>query len=327
MIRLCRLVKLLAFVVAVGTAGSAFAAQQKAVTEAALAEDAKCTACHDQSAKKPIFAVYQGRHGVRADAAAPKCQDCHGASDVHLKDPGKPTDVVFSARSKHLSPVATINAACLKCHENSAGRANWVGSTHEKEGLACTSCHNNHAPDQKVLGKATQAEVCFTCHKEQRAQVHRVSAHPLALTSLAGAPKMSCSDCHNPHGSTADHLMAKASVNDTCFSCHAEKRGPFLWEHQPVTESCTNCHTPHGSANAPLLKMRQPWLCQECHSGDHANQVDSGANLGLGTVTTINGTQAVAARAPRAQMGGRACMSCHPLVHGSNHPAGAKYQR
>ena len=114
-----------------------------------------------------------------------------------------------------------------------------------------------------MLTKATQPEVCFTCHKTQRAQTHRISTHPL------DAGKMACSDCHNPHGSTGPKLLVKNSVNETCYTCHAEKRGPFLWEHQPVIDDCTNCHTPHGSTNAPLLKARPPWLCQECHSGDH----------------------------------------------------------
>ena len=85
-----------------------------------------------------------------------------------------------------------------------------------------------------VLTKATQPEVCFACHKEQRAQTHRVSTHPI------DAGKMACSDCHNPHGSTGPKLLVKNNVNETCYTCHAEKRGPFLWEHGPVIDDCTN---------------------------------------------------------------------------------------
>ena len=330
--RLYRLTGLLAFVLSLGVAGSA-AAQQTTV-DAALAKDALCTNCHDPSskgyspgAKTDIFTIYQTPHGVSADSAAPTCQSCHGESDVHIKDAGKPTDVTFASHSKKLSSPEERNTKCLACHENSAPRANWAGSQHESQGVACTNCHNIHAPDQKVMAKETQALVCFTCHKEQRAQVHRISAHPLATSSLASVPKMVCSDCHNPHGSTGPNLMVKNSINETCFTCHSEKRGPFLWEHQPVTENCTNCHTPHGSANAPLLKARAPWICQDCHSGDHSNQINSGANLAAGAVTTINGGLMPGALAVRGQMAGRSCMICHSLVHGSNHPGGAKYLR
>ena len=43
--------------------------------------------------------------------------------------------------------------------------------------------------------------------------------------------KITCSDCHNPHGSVTEKLIRQASVNEVCYTCHAEKRGPFLWEH------------------------------------------------------------------------------------------------
>jgi len=116
-------------------------------------------------------------------------------------------------------------------------------------------------------------------------------------------------------------------VNETCYTCHAEKRGPFLFEHGPVTDDCTNCHTPHGSTASPLLKARVPWLCQECHSGDHGAQINSAANLQDGAVTTVNGLNPLANAAGRAQLMARACLNCHVLVHGSNHPAGSKFQR
>ncbi len=309
-------------------ASAAAGAPQASAPQAALEKDAVCRACHGESWVTPLLTVYQTRHGNKADARTPGCQDCHGRSDAHAKDPGASPDVVFGAKSKHLSTADARSASCLGCHESKVlPRTNWTGSQHQTRGVACTDCHNIHAPDQKVLNKATQAEVCFTCHKAQRAQTRRISTHPLAVGPLNGPPKMACSDCHNPHGSTGPSLLVKNTVNETCYTCHPERRGPFLWEHSPVVDSCTNCHTPHGSANAPLLKTRVPWLCQECHSGDHANQVNSGANLAGGGVTTINGLQQPGAAAPRAQLAARACLNCHVLIHGSNHPAGAKFQR
>ena len=92
--------------------------------------------------------------------------------------------------------------------------------------------------------------------------------------------------------------MVKDTVNETCYTCHAEKRGPFLWEHSPVVDDCTNCHTPHGSTKPALLKARVPWLCQECHSGDHGAAINSGANLPTGNATTVNGLQPLAQPEP-----------------------------
>ena len=45
---------------------------------------------------------------------------------------------------------------------------------------------------------------------------------------------MTCSDCHNAHGSAGPMLMVRDSVNETCYTCHMEKRGPFVRNHQPV---------------------------------------------------------------------------------------------
>jgi DmsE family decaheme c-type cytochrome len=128
--------------------------------------------------------------------------------------------------------------------------------------------------------------------------------------------KISCSDCHNPHGSTATAMVNKPTVNQTCFTCHAEKRGPYLWEHAPVAEDCTLCHHPHGSVYQMRLKKNPPLLCQQCHSSSgHPSVARTGAAL------------------PGGSAGGSAfllagsCLNCHSQVHGSNHPSGAKLMR
>ena len=88
------------------------------------------------------------------------------------------------------------------------------------------------------FARRDQSAACFTCHQNVRAQTHRLSAHPMK------EGKVVCSDCHNAHGSTTDHLLAQETLNETCYECHAEKRGPFLWEHQPARDDCSTCHVP-----------------------------------------------------------------------------------
>jgi len=292
-----------------------------------LAQDAVCTKCHDENDNKPILAIYQTRHGVKADGRTPSCQSCHGNSERHVKNPEgsaiRPApEVVFGAKLKikTASLPDAQNKACLGCHQ-AGQRVNWSGSQHQTHDMACSSCHLVHAPRDPVLTRSTQPEVCETCHKTQRAQTKLFSTHPIQ------AGEMGCSDCHNPHGSTGPKMLVKNTVNETCYTCHAEKRGPFLWEHAPVADDCSNCHTPHGSNSPPLLKQRVPFLCQDCHTADHGAGINSGANLPDGNVTTINGKLPLANRNPRAQANARACLNCHVLVHGSNHPAGTKFQR
>lgn len=312
--------------------------EKPAAVDLVLKGDAKCTSCHDEEDAPEKLAIGKTRHGVKGDGRAPTCTSCHGDSPTHIKKPegakDRPgVDVGFTARSKSTNEAR--NESCIACHQGN-NRTHWTGSQHEARDVACVSCHKIHVQDDPVLSKATQGEVCFTCHKTERAQTHRISTHPLA------AGKIGCSDCHNPHGSAGPKLMAKNTVNETCYSCHAEKRGPFLWEHPPATDDCMNCHTPHGSTNANLLKMRQPWLCQRCH-GDgapHPGAIYSGANLPGGTVNTINQPttgagsfvnpltgQRIAQTNPASQLALKGCSNCHSQIHGSNHPAGMWYAR
>ena len=172
--------------------------------------------------------------------------------------------------------------------------------------VACTNCHKvmENITAQSQLARETEMETCGQCHIEKRAQQMRVSHMPLR------EGKMTCTSCHNPHGSVATKLLKENSPNDTCYRCHAEKRGPFLWEHAPVTESCTNCHDPHGSNHENMLKVAKPRLCQQCH------------------VETRHPTRPYGTDTPSLKFVlARSCTMCHVEVHGSNHPSGFAFTR
>ena len=287
------------------------AADATATLSAGTSGDAVCTRCHDANENKPILSIHRTRHGV---ASQPGCQACHGSSRAHVRhrddDSARPApDFVFSGASKSSADVQS--RTCLNCHK-AGKRIHWQGSAHAANEVTCASCHEIHQPRDKALAKETQREVCFVCHKGQRAQVHYLSTHPIA------AGKIACSDCHNPHGSTGPTLLVKNTVNETCFGCHADKRGPFLWEHPPASDDCSNCHVAHGSNIAPLLKVRPPWLCQGCHAGSlHTTPAFSGRGL----PAPVGGT------APSPQLLLRACVNCHSAIHGSNHPSGPRFTR
>ncbi len=290
-----------------------------AAKDLVLKGDAKCTVCHDESDSPKLLSISQTRHGVNADGRTPSCTSCHGESVAHMghKGSAKPPkpDHVFGKNSA--TPAAERNQACLTCHAKDSKRHLWTGSAHQTNDVACTSCHQVHTAHDKVRDKRTQPEVCYTCHKEQRAQENRISHHPI------GEGKVACSDCHNSHGSAGPKLLKKNTLNETCYTCHAEKRGPFLWEHQPVSEDCSTCHTPHGSNISPLLKSRAPFLCSECHNGPHNSKVPAAANA----AGIQGGITATTATNPSESYTGRGCQNCHSMVHGSNHPAGALLHR
>ncbi len=289
----------------------ALAADASIILKEGLSGDAVCTRCHGADEKKPILSIHRTRHGV---AGQPGCQACHGSSRAHVRHTDDPAmrpapDFVFSGVNK--SSADMQSRTCLNCHATGR-RHHWPGSAHPGNDVTCASCHEIHQPQDKVLAKETQRDVCFACHKSQRAEAHYLSTHPLA------AGRIACSDCHNAHGSTGPKLLVKNTVNETCHTCHAEKRGPILWEHPPASDDCSNCHVAHGSNIAPLLKARPPWLCQGCHGGSpHTSPAFSGRGL----------PPAAGGTAPAVQMLLRACLNCHSAIHGSNHPSGARFTR
>lgn len=304
-----------AFLLLLGVATAVGAEAPRPNHAEALARDRQCLTCHDEMEAKPVLAIYQTRHGVRADARTPACQDCHGESLAHGKDKKvakRPlTDIPFAPAGKGLSGALAEarSVPCLKCHENNTAR-HWRGGGHEIRGLACVDCHTLHTPRDRLLERDSEAEVCFRCHAGIRAETRRPYAHPIASGKLA------CRDCHDAHGTEGPRLLRQGGVNDTCYRCHADKRGPFLWEHAPAVDNCLNCHAAHGSPHPGLLKTRGPWQCQQCHSAvRHPSTAYSGAQLPGGTGS------------PAVQIALRGCANCHSRVHGSNHPSGARLLR
>jgi DmsE family decaheme c-type cytochrome len=231
------------------------------------------------------------------------CETCHGPGSLHVKaGGGRGVGGLISFRPDDTSrTVEEKNAICLSCHEK-GHQTYWKGSPHETRDVACTNCHQvmQRVSPKFQLAKGTELETCFQCHKDKRAQALRSAHMPLR------EGKMTCSDCHNPHGSATENLLKEVSINDVCYKCHAEKRGPFLWEHPPVRENCLNCHNPHGTNNESMLNVARPRLCQQCHTLGSHNQPGN----------------------PFSRfMAGNSCQNCHSQIHGSNNPSGARFQR
>ncbi|MBI5923944.1 MAG: DmsE family decaheme c-type cytochrome [Betaproteobacteria bacterium] len=281
-------------------AGSAWSADDEA-KDLVLRGDSRCTACHEPGEFPQLFPIGKTRHGTMADARTPSCTNCHGETQKHSEGQGTP-DITYG----HQTEAGVKNGACLGCHKRDAKRSHWEGSTHQARNVACTSCHKIHSATDPVRDKRTQAEVCYKCHKEQRAQASRPSHHPVP------EGKMGCSDCHNVHGSVGPKLMKRDSVVETCYTCHMEKRGPFVHSHEPVNDDCTHCHNPHGTTAESMLKVRPPFLCHQCHTPHVPAQASLYGQLPTPNSIGWNGASVVQ---------GRGCLNCHTQIHGSNNPS------
>jgi DmsE family decaheme c-type cytochrome len=250
-----------------------------------------CVQCHEDVVK-------EWKHTPHA-ASSQGCEGCHGPGKAHVDGGGDKTKIrVFKTLSARDS-----SATCMECH-NKAGQKHWMGSTHDSRKIACTTCHNPH-PKGGMVPKALlvkpQMLLCTSCHLQKKAQLLRPGHMPLR------EGQMQCTSCHNPHGTPNDKMLLQTSVNQNCYTCHAEKRGPFLWEHAPVRESCLNCHDAHGTNNEKMLKVKTPLLCQQCHQ------------------TSSHPGPAYPAQSRYAFNQG--CLHCHPSIHGSAHPSGNRFFR
>jgi DmsE family decaheme c-type cytochrome len=156
-----------------------------------------------------------------------------------------------------------VTETCATCH-NRGPHALWRGSQHEARNVSCVTCHSVHQPKsaKAQLKAVDQRQQCMSCHRDKVAKLDRSGHMPVR------EGKMECASCHNPHGSTNVRLLkAGNSINESCASCHTEKRGPFLFEHAAINgDSCATCYDPHGSNNDRMLVAKLWFLCQRCHN-------------------------------------------------------------
>jgi len=300
-----------------GIAHSALSAEKEPAkpAPAAYVGNEVCKACHVAQVEK-FSQTVMGKiflHNPRNAMEKQACESCHGPGSNHVSaGGGKAVGGLITFRKDSGESAKVQNEACLGCHQRGI-QTYWEASPHASRGVACVNCHTlmEKTSDRFQLAKVgdktpffnkrAQTEVCGQCHLQRKAQLMRSSHMPLR------EGKMTCTDCHNPHGSPNPSQLKQTSVNENCYTCHAERRGPFLWEHPPAFENCANCHEPHGSVNDRLLKVSDPRLCTQCHMAPRHPATPRGANSRF--------------------FFNRSCTNCHSQIHGSNHPSGRRFQR
>jgi DmsE family decaheme c-type cytochrome len=262
----------------------------------------RCAKCHKQVVQDfPYDQHGRSAHFTDGDEKA-GCDSCHGNGEKHRRDP-KPNDILNPGK---MAP-KEASETCLTCHARDSHTHSWRGSPHDTAKLGCLSCHSAHrfASAKAMLVKLSETETCLTCHTDLKKAFYQRSTH-LIRTELRET-KVGCVSCHNPHGGEGPHQLVAVSNTRLCYTCHADKRGPFLWEHAPVREDCITCHLPHGSNHESLLKARSHVLCQSCH----INMISRHQTVAGFDVFTFN----------------RSCVNCHSQIHGSNHPSGRQLTR
>lgn len=245
-----------------------------------------CETCHEDTVKNFGSNIHNRVKKWEVVGEIPQwgCEACHGPGGAHVDGDGDVTKI----RKVGDIPVDKSSRVCLQCH-GASSQIFFANSTHMVNQVSCASCHNPHKAAPPDLS-------CQQCHAEIRAQIHLPSHHPLP------EGKMTCASCHDSHGTSPQNLK-ESTVNELCFNCHAEKEGPFAYEHEPVTENCDYCHDPHGTVANNLKKQNEPFLCMQCHSthedDHHPAYTEPTWRISFFTK----------------------CSQCHSQIHGSDFPS------
>ena len=229
---------LTALVLALVTAGlTLFAASAQEGTPPVEENKEDCASCHTdfqmtweigahgQATKDPIFVEEWNKQGNPT-----ACLTCHVTGYDPATSAWKADGVTCEACHKDdggshpdtpMSVDKTSNL-CGTCHTNTRfGWAAWEGSTHYKNGMDCTNCHDPHSATVKLGTGADASKLCITCHEEASMNF------PYSEHSKQG---VTCIDCHLGHLEAVnssnihqipDHSF-KASVQ-TCNSCHTDQ--------------------------------------------------------------------------------------------------------
>lgn len=240
-----------------------------------------CAECHGGIAKNFPASPHAA---MVSDSTLPLdkkgCQGCHGPGNIHQAEENAEV-ISFTKMSAKES-----SAACLRCHEKTMSPTHWKRTEHAQADLSCVSCHQIHTDTDKALGhavnkkdprkpffvarldpkamlKADEATLCGSCHPGSIAEFRGANHHPVPEGRVV------CSDCHNAHPTKAAKVNRDA-LKGKCVTCHAEKAGPFIHEHDPVAgftgNGCQECHRPHGTNNAKMLNSVTRGLCAQCHT-------------------------------------------------------------
>lgn len=256
--------------------------------EATAIGTSSCADCHEEMVEQMALTIH-GRLGNHELDSERLCESCHGPGSIHGDSEG---ETPIAHRFQGAAVEDDVAATCVLCHTGGE-TLGWPGSMHAADGVSCTECHDVKEPYRR-RNSQEQAKLCATCHADQRALFDMPSHHPLR------EGKMLCTDCHNPHGSEEQHLRSD-NINDLCFRCHADKEGPFLYEHEPARESCLLCHYSKGAPTNNLLKANEAVLCLRCHAGhEDVHPRLTSPTLRAGYMTK--------------------CTRCHSQIHGSDLP-------
>lgn len=215
-------------------------------------------------ARRAIDVVRAGFDGAGLIEVGIGCEACHGGSAEHARDPGvrpsfAPTAPWLDVAFARPGPAQAVNRVCARCHQVLFSRYPYTWEGGHRDATAGGSHINSGEARDFLLGGCASA--------------------------------MTCTTCHDPHGSddpATMRVLATRAGNKTCTPCHADLAEPEHLRrhahHDPAGAggSCVACHMPRknmgldgvltryhriGSPTEPARVLGdRPLECALCHA-------------------------------------------------------------
>ncbi|MCK4839095.1 MAG: hypothetical protein KAS94_09840 [Desulfobulbaceae bacterium] len=172
-----------------------------------------CFSCHINNSK---WTAMGHIHGPVGTGDCTICHDPHGSnSEFQLWTDGKAK-------------------LCVVCHEDKKKYASrGVKQKLKVHGIlsarGCVVCHSPHASEYRFQLLAEINDLCVSCHVDLQGleNGHPIQRHPIKGVDDPRRPgvSMSCTSCHNPHGSDYAYLLIGDNRGGlVCAKCHSGRK-------------------------------------------------------------------------------------------------------
>lgn len=214
--------------------------------------------------QRPTGPLCDGCHSVNYDVQTKTmtewnvgCEKCHGPGREHVRRPGRGT-IVNPAR------LDTVQATdiCVQCHSQGQPLTNPIAGQHYdwpvgfRAGLALKDFWRL---EEHKLGETT-----FTHFGDGTAHKNRMQGNDY-VQSLMYTRGVTCSSCHDPHGSGNDADLLKPA-KQVCLTCHGptSPSGPHAASIEAHTHhkaesagsDCVACHMPRTAQTIANVNVR-----------------------------------------------------------------------
>jgi predicted CXXCH cytochrome family protein len=211
-----------------------------------------CAGCHNTGLElKKVDKGYEATYTELNTG----CEKCHGPGSEHIKSPKAKGKIV---NPKKLDYERGIEV-CGQCHSRG------VSVPDGTLGYPWNDKENKPYKLGEPFSKYYQFKPGEWGDPQAHAKSHHQQWHDL-LRSTHFQAKVTCYDCHNPHGGAGGFQLVKADLNNTlCLSCHGKDK-------KFATPAAIREHTKHNYAPETKGTSR----CSKCHMVKTASSAEAG---------------------------------------------------